>query len=511
MQNKNIFEVIKVSKPPKSVFDLSHDVKLTGKMGDLIPVMAMDVVPGDKVRISNEALVRFMPMLAPVMHRFDVTFHNFFVPNRLLWENWEDYITNTQTGGMLPAHPTLQIKVDPVTGLVPPLADYMGVPSPMNSDQLETNREVNALPFAAYQMIYNEWYRDENLVPEVNYQLGDGTNIINETELLTLRKRAFEHDYFTSALPFVQKGPAVQLPVQGIIELDANASDETTFRRVSDGGINNGGVSVAGLGTTQVLNENVAYDPNGTLVMNGATTTINDLRRANALQRFLEKLARGGSRLTEMIRIMFGVTPQDARLDRPEYISGNKSPVVVSEVLNTSGGALPQGNMAGHAASYINGKDGSYFCQEHGYIITVLNVQPRTAYQQGIAKHLLRYTDPTEYYFPDFANIGEQPIRNEEVYAWTGDPTGTFGYTPRYAEYKFMNSRVCGQMQTTLDYWHAGRIFANAPALNQAFIEAIPVDRIFAVTDPAEDKLVIQVYNTVKAVRPMPFYGTPSF
>lgn len=506
---KNLFNSVKLTKPKKNTFDLTHDVKMSGKMGLLMPNCIAEAVPGDKFDLSCDIFLRFAPLIAPVMHRIDVTCHYFFVPNRLVWENWEAFIVNEPTGG-LPF-----ILMDGTESADEKrLADYLGVPP---NNILGTAQAVNAIPFAAYQMVYNEYYRDQNLIPEVPFQLTDGNNAVNKANLLTLRKRAWEHDYFTAALPFAQKGAAVDIPL-GQVELDPNYTGIPGF--TGNGGVpgpiygtieNQPGT---GIGSVGGATNQGAYDPADSLVV--GATTINDLRRAFKLQEWLERNARGGTRYIENILAHFGVYSSDKRLQRPEYITGTKSPVVISEVLNTTGsfdGATDtspaQGNMSGHGVSVGSGYNGSYYVEEHGYIIGIMSVMPKPAYQQGIPKNYLK-TEPTDFYWPSFANIGEQEVLNAEIYAYTNTPFETFGYIPRYAEYKYIPNRVAGDFRTTLNYWHLGRIFASAPTLSQEFIECDyeDVNRIFAV-NTNEDTLYIQVLNKIKAVRPMPVFGTP--
>ncbi len=510
---KNLFNSVKMTKPQKNVFDLTHDVKLSANMGNLTPILTMECVPGDKVDLSCESMIRFAPMVAPVMHRMDVTMHYFFVPNRILWDNWEKFITNANSDIV---SPFIQVNTSWTTNpvLTPGLQtlDYLGVP-PINPGGSAQN--INALPLAAYQAIYNEYYRDQNLIPPVDYKLKDGNQFVSAldpdyTRLITLRKRAWEHDYFTASLPFAQKGPAVDIPL-GQVELN----DGTTgglFRDADNRTSTlSGTVSSFTPGQLQVNSENAVYDPNGSLDVQ--PTTINELRRAFRLQEWLEKNARGGTRYIENILAHFGVKSSDARLQRPEYITGVKSPVVVSEVLQSGQtDTTPQGNMAGHGISVSSGRTGSYYCEEHGYIIGIMSVMPKTAYQQGIPKTFLK-NDPLEYFWPSFAHIGEQEVTKNELYAYTPNANDTFGYVPRYAEYKYMPSRVAGDFRNTLDYWHLGRIFDTEPELNQDFIECTPeaTARIFAVEDPSVQKLYCHVLNKIKAVRPMPKYGTPTF
>lgn len=516
MAKPNLLNSIQMVKPGKNRFDLSHDVKLSCNMGQLVPIMALECVPGDSFQISCESLLRFAPLVAPMMHRVDVTMHYFFCPNRLNWVNWEKFITNTalESTGELPAFPT--IALSNATSTLTKLTDYMGIPG---IEQLDAGTvTVNAMAFAAYQRIFNEYYRDQNLMDAVSCDLVDGSNAAIVNDLVALRYRAWEHDYFTAALPFAQKGAAVDLPL-GVVTLKDDWSDEPGNPRfVADpdvtgtGAITGTASGGGGINTASTATAMVAYDPAGTLEV--GATTINDLRRAMRLQEWLEKNARGGTRYIENILVHFGVRSSDKRLNRPEYITGSKTPVTISEVVNTTGTEdAPQGNLAGHGVAVTTGKYGKYFCEEHGYIIGVMSILPKPAYQQGIPKHFLKYTDPFQYYWPSFAHIGEQEIVQGEIFALgnSDDLDVVFGYTPRYAEYKFMFNRVAGEFRTSLDFWHMGRKFAASPALNAGFVTADPTFRVFAVTDSAVDHMWCHVYNKVSAVRPMPKFGTPNF
>lgn len=510
---KNLLNSVKLVSPKTNTFDLTHVVKTSLNMGVLVPVLLLECIPGDLFRISTECLIRFQPLVSPVMHWFDVFVHYYFVPNRIVWANFTKFIAPETDDAVMPAFPYV---IHGAGTQVPgTLGNYQFLPITATNDI-----DASAIPHAGYQCIYNEYYRDQNLVNAVNYQLVDGNNGANYLELTTLRVRAWEHDYLTSCLPFAQKGQPVELPIGSQADMpvkyDANTGVPGTFvdwvgETVSPGDTN----ITAEHGQSTVTSFGELYAEGGQPI---GATTINDLRTAEALQKWLEKMARGGTRYTEVIRANFDVISSDARLQRPEYITGMKAPIVVSEVLNTAGQntldpsepGLPQGNMAGHAFAAMGGNTGKFFCEEHGYIHGILSVMPRTSYQQGLDRHWSRRSRE-EFYWPDFAHLGEQGVLNQEVYMDAANPEDVFGYIPRYAEMRFMNSRVTGQFQTSLDFWHYGRIFTSEPALNQQFIECHTDNRIFAVQDPDENVILGEIMHKVYATRKIPVYGTPSF
>ncbi len=509
----NIFTSIQNTKPSSNTFDLSHDRKMSLDMGDLVPIHVMECVPGDKIKMSTSQMLRFAPMVAPIMHRVNLYTHFFFVPNRILWDNWEDFITGGEDGTDASVFPTFEIGSSENGSLF----DYLGVPSADFNPFLK----LSALPAAAYQIIYNEYYRDQNLIAPVNYKVDDGGN--NAIQFNTLRKRAWQHDYFTSALPWTQKGPEATIPLGDaapVVYTDpVNKNLLPSLREQATGELadkSSIGASAGFLFDSSTQGSGLLYiDPNESLEadLSAATaSTINDLRRAFKLQEWLEKNARGGSRYIETILSHFGVKSSDARLQRPEFLGGGSSPVNISEVLQTTStdAVTPQANMAGHGISVGASNSFSYYAEEHGYIIGIMSVLPKTAYQQGLPKHFSKF-DKFDYFWPSFGHLGEQPILQQEIYAditGAGTNEDVFGYTPRYAEYKYLNSSVHGEFKTSLDFWHMGRIFENKPSLNQQFIEADPTDRIFAVLE--SEKLYAHVFHRISASRRMPYFGTPT-
>ena len=547
----NIFDSIRMKRPRRNAFNLSYESKLTLNMGELVPIMCMPVVPGDKFRVKTESLVRLAPLVAPMMHRVNVFTHYFFVPNRLVWNEWEDFITKGVDGDDVPVLPSFRLPPDLFSSNPSAffgdgtLWDYLGLPSlkgiggaefpnpSPNGVTAPQNYRVSSLPFRAYQLIYNEYYRDQNLTDPVDITLNSGfEDTLHALNLLQLRRRAWEKDYFTSALPWLQRGPEVTVPIQGsggTLNVTYDRQAETTQRWVDSDlrSFENGVAYDATFSTEGNLhfsrligvnggtnNRAPELDPNGTLKVNVSEMgiNINDLRTSNALQRWFERNARGGSRYIEQILSHFGVRSSDARLQRPQFLGGGRMPISVSEVLQTSSTdeTSPQANMAGHGISAGINNGFKHYFEEHGYIVGIMSITPRTGYQQGVPRDFTKF-DNMDFYFPEFAHLSEQEVKNQELFLSSDNDYngGAFGYAPRYSEYKYHQSEAHGDFRGNLSFWHLNRIFEDKPNLNTTFVECKPSNRVFATSETEDDKFWVQIYQDVKALRLMPKYGTP--
>ena len=498
MSRRNVFSEVGGLHPRRSVFDLSYEKKLTCDMAQLIPVMCDEVVPGDVFKIGNQAVVRFQPLVAPILHEINMYVHYFFVPYRILWDDWEDFISGGVDGQFADPIP----EWEPTLTTEGSLWDFFGFPVGVDPD----GAYPLDFPRRAYNLVYNEYYRDENLQTEVA--------LTNETIL----NRGWEKDYLTSALPWQQRGTAPALPISGttnaIFNPSAFVSYGAAFPNVSwyVGTNPSADPRIYGVGSQQATNIRNALNNNTIDLSTASTFDIADLRLAFQIQKWMERNARAGVRYTEFLRAHFGVSPRDERLQRPEYIGGSKAPCIISEVLQTSStdATTPQGNLAGHGITVSDAYCGKYHAQEFGLIIGIMSIMPRSAYSQGIDKQWLRKTK-YDFYFPEFANLSEQAILNAEICA-----TGTlshnqdiFGYQGRYDEMRTKNSQIVSGMRTTFDYWHLGRQFnpASPPVLNADFIKCIPRKDIFAV--PSEPGLIVNFANIIKAFRPLPYMAVP--
>ena len=551
-----LFTRVKTPKPPVNKFDLSHDKMLTAQSGKLYPVLCQEMVPGDRFRVQSDFMCRTMPLVSPAFGSLKAYIHYFFVPNRLLWNQWEDFITGGETGEDRPVPPYVQfndlitdyhsrfnVSEDVGSGS---LADYFGLPlADWDSTSGGNTTPVSLLPFRAYALIWNEYYRDQNIDVEedIDFEKGGrftlGSNGQFSFWYHMIHRRRWLKDYFTSALPTPQRGPDVILPIAGQanVQLDPNWKTTPGNQRPIPtfldpnvpatpgspdvqpgylfGTLSSDSTKYSfGAGEDQGLARHLAYDPNGTLKADLATATavtINDLRRAIALQKFYEISARAGSRYKEMIMGHFHVTPSDARLDRPEYLGGGVSPINISEVPQTSatGDTSPQGNLAGKGFGIGRSNRSSFFAEEHGWLIGILSIIPDAVYYQGINKMWNRLNQE-DYYWPSFAHLGEQPILKSELYApfATNTFSQLFGYAPRYAEYKYAPNTIHGLFRTQLANWTFARKLS-AANLNSEFLAVPSINNPYAVQDDT-DKYLIWISHRIDALRPMPFFGTPS-
>ena len=544
-----VFSTVLGNNVGRSVFDLSHTKRFDCDMGQLIPSLFLECVPGDTFKIGVEAVTRFQPLVAPILDSVDMTIHYFFVPTRLLMDgdkDWETFLSGGKDGidtsVRIPAW-SFGFSDGSQTDTNFPFSngvnigkyslwDYFGLPVPSNASAIYGIRDENKVigfPQRAYNLIWNEFYRDQNVCGEVS--------IANSTVLY----RAWKKDYFTSSLPWRQRGVAPALPIVGNAPVTFS-SPNTDFelinlfgKRAPDNA--SGSFSWRGKldGSTIVMeagSNDLTFSSGDSLVVTslfgkhnlqatanlsaGSTFDVATLREAFQIQRWLELNARGGVRYTEFLKAHFGLAPRDEVLQRPEYIGGTKSSVVVSEVLQTSAsadGSTPQGHLAGHGLGAVSDYVCTYTAKEFGYIVGIASWMPKPSYQQGVNRMFSRSTR-YDFYFPEFAHLSEQAVTRGELYA-TGTSTDNeiFGYQSAYNEMRYMPSINAGGMRDTFKYWHLGRIFTGQPTLNAGFLTTNPAysggvrKDIFA--SQAEPGLLVQIGNLIKAIRPMPVYGTP--
>lgn len=498
----SVFKKVGSLRPSRSLFNLSYEKKFSCDMGQLIPVLCDEMVPGDVFDIGASMVIRFQPLVAPVLHQVDAFYHVFFIPYRLLWDDWEDFITGGVLGTLTPTLPRWIPSSDAEVA-EGSLWDYMGFPTFAARPVVAADTLPMDFPKRAYQLVFNDYYRDETL--QVEATLG--------AAVAAPYTRSWEKDYFTSALLWQQRGTPPAIPIVGTAHAlwdissfqwddPAGALSPKFDSAVSDNiAHTNSQISTGNL--RGFLNDN-------DVDLSAATPfSISDLRTAFQVQKWLERNARAGVRYTEFLKSHFGVAPSDERLDRPEYIGGMKAPVIFTEVLQTSEtGTTPQGNLAGHGLSVGFENIGRYHAQEYGCVLGILSIMPKPAYQQGVNRQWLRITKE-DFYFPEFANLSEQEIKQGELY-WTDLDSANntvFGFCGAYDEMRVKHSMVCGEFRSTYDYWHIGRQFGAAPVLDSTFIKCIPRKDIFAV--PAEPGCLIQFGNIIKALRPLPIIAEP--
>lgn len=518
------FEKVQMPRIKRATHNLSHELKLTANFGNLIPVLTQEVLPGDRFKIQSETLVRIMPLIAPIMHRVNVYLHYFFVPNRIIWNEWEDFITGGRDGKQMPNVPKIIGKIQDdwqsvATWRVNTLGDYLGIPvERLQAINNNNTLEISQLPFRAYTQIYNDYYRPSLLTPEVVMPSGSiNVNASTSQPWFNLQIRGWENDYFTSALPTPQLGDAVTIPLGEYAPVKGahwlGLPDEPITMSDKDGGpTTTGQVVLNSSGYLADINNQITVKEGLYADLTSATSaTISDLRRSFALQRWLEKNSRAGYRYFEQIFSHFQVKSPDSRLQRAEYIGGGKMPVIISEVLQTSetSNESALGQFAGHGASAGRIARANYMSQEHGLIMGIMSIMPRTGYMQGLPKFWQKF-DRFDFYFSEFAHIGEESLNSEELYLQGKQDAHTFGYMPRYQEYRYEYDKVAGRLRTKqLDFWHMARRFENMPTLNKQFIEYDPITRIFAMTEGDYDQTVVQIYHKITAVRPVAKYGTP--
>lgn len=481
----------------RNKFSLSNTKLLSCDMGELIPCGLTEVLPGDTIQQATSILLRVTPLLAPVMHPVHARVHHWFVPNRIVWDDFEDFITGGEDGFNASVFPTITDNF-----VVGSLGDYLGVPTGV------AGLEVSALPFRAYQLIFREWYRDQDLVTAPVIATASGADTTTDT---TLQNIAWEKDYFTRARPWTAKGPEITLPLTGDAPVKGigkrTQSYPNTGETVYESGSTSSSTFADSGDSTETGSQRWEFqeDPNNAGfpgifadLSNVTAASINDLRLAFALERYQEARARYGSRYVEYLRHL-GVKSSDARLQRPEYLGGGRQTIQFSEVLQTAEGTNPVGELKGHGIGALRTNRYRRHFEEHGFVLSFLSVKPKTIYSSGLFRTWNRRTKE-DFFQHELQAIGQQEVLNKELHAAHATPEGIFGYTDRYEEYRVAESSIAGEFrETVLDFWHMARKFSTDPTLNADFVTAIPTDRIYAVK--TNDVLWCMVNHSIQARR----------
>lgn len=527
------FTSVELRRPGRSTFDLSHEKRVSSRIGKLTPVFISETMPNDTFRCSTEVLVKLAPLIAPIYHRLNLYVHYFFIPNRLLWKDWEPFITGGRVGEAVESPPVPPYFVIPdalalAQNVLGPgsIADYLGVPQIADDAITWTGIRLDHMPFSAFYKCWYDYYRDRNYTIDNTYLPMSSGSVAPNLDMFGVKYRCWEHDYFTSAQTTTQRGAEVLMPLAGTASV--SYLDKSVWLDVSVPAVGVPGDLVipgTGGGETQSTGDagnSLQLQNIDEINIDNSTVSINDLRRAMRLQEWMERNQLAGSRYNESIMAHFGRKTSDARLQRAEYLGGGKAVIQISEVMTTAysedatAEVIPPGNPAGRGSTYADTNRFSYNCEEHGFVIGILSVMPSSGYMQGLPRMFKQRSTFLEYPWPTFAHLGEQEVYDYEI---TATPTTmvladapVFGYQSRYADWKHIHSSTHGDFKTTLIHWHLTRSFELEPDavnLNAAFVtfEDELQDRVFNVS--GVDTLWMYIYNKVTVKRSLPYFGTP--